>query len=135
MDIIDRIEKIIVEMIGDHSGAQSEFAKRIDSRPGLITDWLKRRAKPGVEWRNRICETFNISREWLDNGIGEMQNLKSPDHGSINPPPQNQGGRLRYITEEEYIELRAAKRALEILKCLKGKHLIEDEGKNGTLHE
>ncbi len=72
MNISDRITEIIKKVIGEHRGASAEFARKLGVRTGHVSDWQLKKAMPGVEYRNKICEAFNISRTWLDTGEGEM---------------------------------------------------------------
>lgn len=72
MDISDRIQIIIKNLVGEHRGAIAEFARMCGFRTGHVNEWIQKRAKPGAVNRNKICAIYNLSRTWLDTGEGEM---------------------------------------------------------------
>ena len=51
---------------------KSEFAKALDRSTGNISDWLSNKCKPGKRSLEMISNIFNISKEWLIYGTGEM---------------------------------------------------------------
>jgi DNA-binding transcriptional regulator YiaG len=51
---------------------KSEFARTIKVSTENVGDWLRGVSQPGARARIAICKVYNISREWLDSGIGEM---------------------------------------------------------------
>lgn len=53
-------------------GNKSEFARRINASPSLITDIVKGRTKPSEKTMRLIELEFGISKHWLMTGEGEM---------------------------------------------------------------
>ena len=64
----DRIRKILDE---NHI-TQAEFARRIGIQPSTINMWLKGTREPTEALKRNICREFNVCREWLEFGTGEM---------------------------------------------------------------
>ena len=62
---------------------QREFAAKIGVTTGAIGGWESGTTFPGDARISVICTTFNVRREWLENGEGEMfvpeEAPKSPD--------------------------------------------------------
>ncbi|WP_018079631.1 helix-turn-helix domain-containing protein [Thiobacillus denitrificans] len=52
--------------------SQSEFARRLGSSPGFVSDVVRRVKKPGAEFLFGIKQTFGISADWLLSGTGTM---------------------------------------------------------------
>jgi transcriptional regulator with XRE-family HTH domain len=94
MSVSHRIQQIIELKIGNHRGAYAEFARKIGARTGLISDWLSEKAKPGSDYRGKICESYGISQKWFDTGTGEM---------SEPPPAQPQQAFIISSMERELI--------------------------------
>jgi transcriptional regulator with XRE-family HTH domain len=76
---------------------QSEFANRLRSVQNTITGYETGRRTPSGQVIELICREFNISRDWLENGNGEMFNHLDRDEelaawaGSIlNPNNDNE---------------------------------------------
>lgn len=57
---------------------QAEFAERIGSTQSTITGYESGRRSPSLPVIAAICKEFNVNREWLVNGAGEMF---APDAG------------------------------------------------------
>lgn len=51
---------------------QSEFARRLGSSPGFISDVVRGVKKPGAEFLAGVKQTFGISTDWLLTGDGTM---------------------------------------------------------------
>jgi transcriptional regulator with XRE-family HTH domain len=51
---------------------QSEFARRLGSSPGFVSDVLRGIKKPGAEFLAGVKQTFGISIDWLLAGEGTM---------------------------------------------------------------
>jgi transcriptional regulator with XRE-family HTH domain len=51
---------------------QSEFARRLGSSPGFISDIVRGVKKPGAEFLASVRQTFGISSDWLLTGDGTM---------------------------------------------------------------
>lgn len=68
-DISDRIRYVRQH----YKLSQTEFAKKIGTTQGMIT-MLERGARiPNERQVLLICSVYNIRREWLEDGTGEMQ--------------------------------------------------------------
>jgi transcriptional regulator with XRE-family HTH domain len=52
--------------------SQSEFARRLGSSPGFVSDIVRGVKKPGAEFLAGIKQTFGISTDWLLIGEGTM---------------------------------------------------------------
>lgn len=52
--------------------SQSEFARRLGSSPGFVSDVVRGVKKPGAEFLFGIKQTFGISTDWLLSGVGTM---------------------------------------------------------------
>lgn len=52
--------------------SQSEFARRLGSSPGFVSDVVRGVKKPGAEFLFGIKQTFGISADWLLGGTGTM---------------------------------------------------------------
>ena len=52
--------------------SQSEFARRLGSSPGFVSDIVRGVKKPGAEFLAGIKQTFGISTDWLLIGDGTM---------------------------------------------------------------
>jgi transcriptional regulator with XRE-family HTH domain len=52
--------------------SQSEFARRLGSSPGFVSDIVRGVKKPGAEFLAGIKQTFGISTDWLLMGEGTM---------------------------------------------------------------
>lgn len=51
---------------------QREIADRLGVAPGVVGAWESGSNKPGKARVYQICKEFNVRREWLENGEGEM---------------------------------------------------------------
>ncbi len=56
---------ILSEFLKENNLSQSEFARRIGEKPGLINDWLRGKAKPGYDSLREISKAFNISADYF----------------------------------------------------------------------
>lgn len=52
--------------------SQSEFARRLGSSPGFVSDVVRGVKKPGAEFLFGVKQTFGISADWLLTGVGTM---------------------------------------------------------------
>ena len=57
---------------------QAEFAERIGSTQSTITGYESGRRSPSLPVVSAVCKEFNVNKEWLLNGTGEMF---APDAG------------------------------------------------------
>ena len=51
---------------------QREFAEKIGVTTGVVGGWESGSNKPGDARIDKICYTFKVRRDWLENGNGEM---------------------------------------------------------------
>lgn len=58
---------------------QTEFAERIGTVQNTITGYESGRRNPSGPVISAICKEFNVNREWLVSGVGEMF---APDAGN-----------------------------------------------------
>jgi transcriptional regulator with XRE-family HTH domain len=68
MSINTRI-KIIRE---DNNLTQSEFAEKLEMSVRTVQIWENDKIPP-AKGIKKICKTFNINKEWLEHGTGEMK--------------------------------------------------------------
>ena len=52
--------------------SQSEFARRLGSSPGFVSDVVRGVKKPGAEFLFGVKQNFGISTDWLLSGVGTM---------------------------------------------------------------
>lgn len=52
--------------------SQSEFARRLGSSPGFVSDVVRGVKKPGAEFLFGVKQSFGISTDWLLTGVGTM---------------------------------------------------------------
>lgn len=96
----DRIRKIRRDL----DLTQQEFADRLGIKRGTIANYELGRNEPVDSVISLICREFNVSEEWLRNGIGEI----------FNPEPRDELDSLadkfnlshgEYIFLEKYLKL------------------------------
>lgn len=68
-DISDRIRYVRQH----YKLSQTEFAKKIGTTQGMITMLERGTRIPNERQVLLICSVYNIRREWLEDGTGEMQ--------------------------------------------------------------
>ena len=51
---------------------QTDFASSINISQGLITDMEREKKQPTERTLQDICRVYNVSYEWLKNGVGDM---------------------------------------------------------------
>ncbi|MTI82712.1 MAG: helix-turn-helix transcriptional regulator [Firmicutes bacterium] len=73
---------------------QKEFAQNIGVSPGNVGDWEKGRSKPTTTALIKISTTFNISTDWILQGVG-------PGPGEHEYIP---GNRLNGVIREYFME-------------------------------
>ena len=59
------IIKILKEIINENQLTQTEFAKLIEVKPPLVTEWLKGKAKPEYDNLRKIAIKLNVSGDYL----------------------------------------------------------------------
>lgn len=52
---------------------QAEFGQRLGTVANMVSMWEKGMRIPNERQMILICSVYNIRREWLENGTGEMQ--------------------------------------------------------------
>ncbi|MEQ1662139.1 MAG: helix-turn-helix transcriptional regulator [Thiobacillus sp.] len=52
--------------------SQSEFARRLGSSPGFVSDVVRGVKKPGAEFLFGVKQNFGISTDWLLTGVGTI---------------------------------------------------------------
>ncbi|MBQ9016615.1 helix-turn-helix transcriptional regulator [Candidatus Saccharibacteria bacterium] len=55
-----------------------EFARQLQTSKANVSCWLSGRVEPSAATRAHICAVFNVSREWLEKGSGEMDAPRDP---------------------------------------------------------
>ena len=68
MDIGDRLKILRKEL----NMTQQEFADAVGIQRAAISSWEIKRTVPTTPSMSMICRQFNVSREWLETGEGEM---------------------------------------------------------------
>jgi hypothetical protein len=71
----ERILKVIDKF---ENGNKSRFAKKIGRGAGNVGDWIHRGRDPDADARVSICKAYNLSRDWLDTGVGTMEPVADP---------------------------------------------------------
>lgn len=69
----DRIKKLRQEL----SLSQDEFGRRLGVTRGAVTNIELNKVEPKPLFVDLICREFNVNKEWLRTGEGEMFNPKS----------------------------------------------------------
>lgn len=69
-----------IKNIRKHFGlSQSDFGESLGVSRDAISNYELGRVVPSELFVNHLCSTFNISREWLETGEGEMLTKMSDD--------------------------------------------------------
>lgn len=117
-------------------GVKKRFCEKIGISSGHLNDWLKEKAKPKMDYQNKICSVYGISRNWLASGIGDPKEancdeISNPD--TKRPVPQTD----REMLIEAQGEIKAYEKMFRqyidrienvISNCEK---IFKDEDKNG----
>lgn len=72
MSTLDGMGARLAELIRVTGLSQQEFAERLESSPGFISDIARGLKRPGAEVLHRIREVFGVSVDWLLDGNGAM---------------------------------------------------------------
>lgn len=68
-----RIKKVII-----HNGiTMTSFAKDLNISQSMVSKMCSDKAMPSDRTISDICRIYNINKEWLQNGVGEMVNKES----------------------------------------------------------
>lgn len=81
--------------------SKSEFAKTLGRSTGNISDWLSNKCKPGKRSLEMISSIFNISKEWLIYGTGEMFNNTNISNKSVIDQPASTYNSLGKLSSKE----------------------------------
>lgn len=57
----------------DANMTQAEFAEALNMTVNAVSQMERDVIKPSIRTRELICDRFNINREWLETGEGEMK--------------------------------------------------------------
>lgn len=68
MDMHDRIRKLRTNL----GFTQFEFAERLEIAKPTVSAWERGQYSVPSNRINQICQTFNVSRTWLETGVGNM---------------------------------------------------------------
>lgn len=66
--------------------SQSEAARRLGIKQGVISGWLSGRHKPSASTRSLICAVFGLNEQWLMTGSGEIYNERGGQGGAAEAP-------------------------------------------------
>ena len=58
-------KQILTEFLKENNLSQSEFARRIGVKAGLVNDWLRCKAKPSYDTLRAMSKAFNISADYF----------------------------------------------------------------------
>ena len=58
-------EKVLKEFLKENKISQSEFARKIGVKPGLVNDWFRGKAKPGYDNLRAMTKAFNVPAEYF----------------------------------------------------------------------
>ena len=75
MKIHERIKEIRL----DQGLSQNKFGERLGVTRDMLSNIEYTRVAPKPIFINHLCETFNVNRDWLMTGEGEMYNTKDKD--------------------------------------------------------
>lgn len=74
------------EMLNELNLSQNEFARQLGSSSAFVSNVARGKSKPGLEFLQRIAETFGISLDWLVLGKGSpggQQGLNAEWHYAV----------------------------------------------------
>lgn len=74
------------EMLNELNLSQNEFARQLGSTSAYVSNVARGKSKPGMEFLQRIAETFGISLDWLVLGKGSpggQQGLNAEWHYAV----------------------------------------------------
>lgn len=70
--IENRLKALVTIVEGTRRGAQSDFSKKIGCSRGIFSTWIKGKAIPSPEYREKIKIAYNVNIDWLMTGNGEI---------------------------------------------------------------
>ena len=117
---------------------KSTFAKSIDRSTGNVSDWLNNKCNPGKRSLEIMKEKFNISKDWLLYGTGEMfytnkNTNQSTSHENSNTAKFENHGSLTSLQQQVIATI--LKLDPERLSAVKGfalSQLLEQEKATGS---
>ena len=74
------------KLIDDLNISQNEFARQIDSTSAFVSNMIRGKSKPGLDFLQKIAECYNVSLDWLILGKGSMYGealIDSDWHNSV----------------------------------------------------
>lgn len=75
---MDKMKDRIRAILDARKIKAAEFAARLDTNKTNVSGWLSGRVEPSAATRAHICAVFNVSREWLETGAGDMDAPRDP---------------------------------------------------------
>ncbi len=57
--------QILAEFLKENELTQSEFARRIGVKHGLVNDWMRGKANPSYVMLKRMAQVFSISADYF----------------------------------------------------------------------
>lgn len=86
-DVVDAgFGERFAEMLNELNLSQNEFARQLGSTSAFVSNVARGKSKPGLEFLQRIAETFGISLDWLILGKGTpsgQQGLNAEWHYAV----------------------------------------------------
>ena len=58
-------KNIIKEFLNENGITQSDFARKIGIKPGLVNDWVRGKAKPGYDNLKMMAKVFNVPANYF----------------------------------------------------------------------
>lgn len=74
------------KLIDDLNISQNEFARQIDSTSAFVSNMIRGKSKPGLDFLQKIAGCYNVSLDWLILGKGSMYGealIDSDWHNSV----------------------------------------------------
>ncbi|CAK0764219.1 hypothetical protein CCP3SC15_300003 [Gammaproteobacteria bacterium] len=75
--MVERLKLLMNKKVGKLRGNKAEFARMIGIPYPTVSDWFKGKYPPSYEHAKIICQVFDVSLEWLLEGVGIMNAVGS----------------------------------------------------------
>ncbi|MGE4268200.1 MAG: helix-turn-helix transcriptional regulator [Deferribacterales bacterium] len=99
MDFKDRLK-----LVRNNSGlTQQDFGDKLGKSYSTIQSWERGSVTPPSKTIKRIAETFEIRKEWLENGTGEMKNTSNVQVATGNNNILNNSGSVSTAHQDHEI--------------------------------
>lgn len=99
------ISERITLLIKDLGISKKEFANSLDVSAGNVSDWCKGRSAPSYPSLKKIEKIFNVSLNWLNDGVGDIyikeDSNKIRDYEPINAQEEKILNMFRALPDEE----------------------------------